>query len=1479
MMTDKRKRSLTHTGRRKDRPTIGYLVSEVQRDFALLPWLGMLDAARKHEVNLISFIGRVLRPPTGFDGQANVVYELAGTECVDGLLIWPAVMGGYLTKPDMEEFCQQYYPSVPVVLLEEVAIDNYQGFRLAVDHLVEVHGYRRIAFAGMFENHNDFRERYRAYTDTLAAHGLPVEAKLAKPWFPGEVIHPSGRIYEDVFRSWLKEAVEAGVEAIVGVCDTIALEIIEILQAQGIRIPGDIAVASFDDFKQSRVVTPPLTTTNPSFYELGQLAMERLLALLAGKPVPEQVVVQPRLIVRQSCGCTDPMVAQAAVGPVKQTVRVKGGEKALNREKVALAMVQAAQADAVEGINQQVERLVDDFMAEVSGEDRGVFLSGLDGVLRQIVAAEGQITPWHDAISTLRRQALPWLGEEEATARAEDVWQQARVMIGKMAERVQAYQWLQAEQRAQVLREVGQALITTFNMTELMDVLAEGLPGLGIPGCYLSLYQEPQPYQYPDPAPEWSRLVLAYNERGRVALEPGGWQFPSRQLAPEELWPQDRSYSFVVEPLYFQYDQIGFVLLEVGPREGDVYEALCGQISNALKGALPVEQEEKRAFQLQSVAEVSMVVSTILDTTELLQSVVDLTKASFKLYHAHIYLLTEASDTLNLAASADEVGRQMVVQGWSIPLTQEQSLVARVARTRQGVIVNNVREVPDWIPNPLLPDTRSELALPMIAGDRLLGVLDLQSDAMDHFTAEDMRIQTTLTAQVAIALQNTRLYAETAQRAIEMEALSQISRRLSAVLDPKQLIAEVVEQVGATFNYYHTQIYLFDEARENMVLAGATGEIGQLMLARQHSLPKGRGLVGWAAEQNKMVLAPDVRRNIGVEIITQANLEGVYQREVDPAVEVEWYARYIAQYFGDVEAVGPDQAGQALKLGYVLHVSGVFPDMLRRGAEAAARDLQVELEVVSPVHGGEHLPLFEAMVRQGKDGLVVVPDQPSWVEPIRQALAAGIPVVTANRDLKFSPALTHVAQDNFQSGTMLARELINLLSAAGKHEGKILVSTGIVDRNLGVRHGLRDTSYTLIEIEGFIELVSVLWTYWEQAISRYPDLIAAVGLTSPETPILAEIKRHTGGQWLIAGYDLEPATLEAVRDGAVQITIGQHPYLQGYLPILALVEHLRQGKSLEGWMAEGWLPNPLLPETKAEVAMPIALAERVLGVLDVHHNIVGSLKQENANLLRSVADQLAVALENARLFEQTQVTLAETENLYNAGRRISAASDLQELVAAVAEVAPVRVINRAVLHVFEYNSAGEMEAMVLLANWYSGLGTSPLPLGTRYPRATFTTIDLFLNPKPLFFDDIQHDERIEDSATLAVLQQQHIRAMAVLPLWIGTSQFGVLLLQSEELHHFAENEIRTYLSLVGPMAVSVENKRLLEQAQARAHREQILREVMAQVHAAADLDTIMRTTVREVGRALGRPAFVYLGNTEKQPTHETNGSEVQGTVQ
>jgi PAS domain S-box-containing protein len=188
----------------------------------------------------------------------------------------------------------------------------------------------------------------------------------------------------------------------------------------------------------------------------------------------------------------------------------------------------------------------------------------------------------------------------------------------------------------------------------------------------------------------------------------------------------------------------------------------------------------RRADELETVAQVSTATATILDTANLLQEVVDLTKERFGLYHAHIYLLNDFGDTLELAAGAGDVGRQMVAQGWQIPYDAEQSLVAQAARTGQGIIVNDVRENPDHMPNPLLPDTRAELAVPLIIGGLVLGVLDVQSEMVDRFSEEEVQIKTILAAQIAVALQNARQHEETRTALAEVQ---QSQAMLRTVID------------------------------------------------------------------------------------------------------------------------------------------------------------------------------------------------------------------------------------------------------------------------------------------------------------------------------------------------------------------------------------------------------------------------------------------------------------------------------------------------------------------------------------------------------------------------------------------------------------------------------------------------------------------------------------------------------------------------
>jgi GAF domain-containing protein/HAMP domain-containing protein len=224
------------------------------------------------------------------------------------------------------------------------------------------------------------------------------------------------------------------------------------------------------------------------------------------------------------------------------------------------------------------------------------------------------------------------------------------------------------------------------------------------------------------------------------------------------------------------------------------FRIMTTQLRSTLEG---LEQRvAARTKDLAIVAEVGTATASILETDKLLQAVVDLTKERFELYHSHIYLLDEAGQNLVLAAGAGEPGRIMAAEKRSIPLSREQSLVARAAREQKGVIVNDVTQAPDFLPNPLLPDTRSELAVPMIVGGTLLGVFDVQSDQVGRFTDADINIQITLAAQVSTSIRNVRSFEQSRAQA-ELESLvNSIGQKIQRAATVDDTLQIAIRQIG-----------------------------------------------------------------------------------------------------------------------------------------------------------------------------------------------------------------------------------------------------------------------------------------------------------------------------------------------------------------------------------------------------------------------------------------------------------------------------------------------------------------------------------------------------------------------------------------------------------------------------------------------------------------------------------------------------------
>ncbi len=212
------------------------------------------------------------------------------------------------------------------------------------------------------------------------------------------------------------------------------------------------------------------------------------------------------------------------------------------------------------------------------------------------------------------------------------------------------------------------------------------------------------------------------------------------------------------------------------------------------------ERVAARTKDLETVADISTVTATIRDPQEMLTNVVKLTQRGFELYHAHVFTYNKETDELEIVACGYKEGDENEgTHGHgtaAISIGQEQSLVALAARTRQPIIINDVSNEPGWLPNPQLPDTRAEMAVPMIVGEELLGVLDVQAEQLDAFTEEDANIQMTLASQISTALQNAFTYDETQKRA-EVETLANvIGQRIQRTTSIEETLQTAIRELG-----------------------------------------------------------------------------------------------------------------------------------------------------------------------------------------------------------------------------------------------------------------------------------------------------------------------------------------------------------------------------------------------------------------------------------------------------------------------------------------------------------------------------------------------------------------------------------------------------------------------------------------------------------------------------------------------------------
>ncbi len=515
---------------------------------------GLSTAIAGRNIELFVFLGGpFLRDPYNpFVTARNSVYNLITREMFDGMIVCNSVTN-FIASDQVVRVLERFQ-GLPIVFLgngpdqfPRVTVDNVSGMGSVIRHFINVHGAKRIAFITGPEENREADERLQGYRRELEAAGLPFDPALVAP---GDFSIKKG---VEAVRVLLDDR-HAEFDALVVSNDFMALGAKMELERRGYAIPGDVALAGFDDSLEAACVLPSLTTVHQPYEAIASAVLDELSDLHQGRTVPGARTVPAELVVRQSCGCFPRISLYAAPAYDDSHAADPAAYFRMARSGMVERLEELFAPFGFPSGRSGIAGLVDAFFTAITGMDDARLFPLLQQQIAAGVSKDVNVEIWQEAVSLLGSAFAPVSARAEDPARAEQLFQRARVLISHI-QHIQKNQhlllnWKQTDQ----LSEVGRTLFTAVESSEWEEVIYNTFPLLNIRNFLFVEF-----VSCGDEA-EMARLVALILDdhpvrRSEEAL------FPPTRLFPRGTNGFGVSVSFVL-PVTYQDKSLGFVVYE-----------------------------------------------------------------------------------------------------------------------------------------------------------------------------------------------------------------------------------------------------------------------------------------------------------------------------------------------------------------------------------------------------------------------------------------------------------------------------------------------------------------------------------------------------------------------------------------------------------------------------------------------------------------------------------------------------------------------------------------------------------------------------------------------------------------------------------------------------------------------------------------------------------------------------------------------------